>query len=133
MSVHSHHVYQYTRKIHIFLKQTICFSVRWYLSPGKIAHVTCTENPPATVILREDVKIFIRSLFSETFILARAEARCSLTRTSNVFCYSTANSKLNQTKLYNFYENWMYYITLIIILTICSLVACRFSSYLLFL
>jgi hypothetical protein len=114
------------KKIYIFLKQTIFPSVRWNFSTDKLTHVTWTGKPPATVILRQDVKAIIWSLFSETFILARVEVRCSLARTNKFFCSHTVNILLSQMKLYNFYQKWLYYIILILILTICSIVAYLF-------
>jgi len=111
-------------KIHIFLKQTICSSVPWHLTADKVAHITWTGKPPATVTLRQDVKAIIRSLSSEIFILAKATS--SLARTNKAFCYRTVNSILSQMKIYNFYQKWIYYITFIIIITICSVVAYRF-------
>ena len=126
MSFHSHHVCQYTNKIHIFLKQTVCPSVRWHFSTDKVAHITWTGKPPATVILRQDFKAIIRSLSSEIFILARDEVGRSLASTNKAFCYGTANSILSHMKLYNLYQKWIYYITLVIILTICSVVTYRF-------
>lgn len=78
------------------------------------------------MILRQDVQAIFRSLFSEIFILTRTEVRRSLARTNKAFCYRTVNSILSQMKLYNFYQMWMYYITFIILLTICSVVAHRF-------
>jgi hypothetical protein len=61
------------------------------------------------VILGQDVKAIILNLFTETFFLARAEARRSPEHTNMDFCYLTANSVLSQIKRYNFYRKWMYY------------------------
>lgn len=125
--------YRHIKKIRIFLEQAICSSDRWYFSTDKLAHVTWTGKPPTTttVILRQDVKAIVRSLFSETFILARAEVSRSLVRTNKAFCYRTFNNTLSQMKISNLYKKWMYYITLIIILIICSVAAYRFQLFIL--
>jgi len=96
------------------------------LTADKVTHVIRTGKPPATVTLHRDVKAVIRRLFSEIFILTRAEVRRSLARVNKAFRYRTINSMLSQMKLYNLYQTWMYYITFIIIPTICSVLAYRF-------
>ena len=96
------------------------------VDPRTVQPVGSRYTDYATRLPRPDVTAIIRSLSSETFVLTRAEVGRSLARTNKAFCYSTVNSILSQMKLYNFYPNWMYYITLIIILTICSVVAYRF-------